>query len=195
MVGASGWRDSARASGFPGLRARGRRRFHLGRRIASDAKSLYRRTAWSGRHLDERKRRLLPACPYDVLDSSSFCRVKSPALSLSQRRISRRIGAAALARSRPTAGARCLAGSSNMGLASGAGAIGRVDHRNEEHPVGLLLPACYLLLFRIARSQTRWNLLLANNLILRRRDHEQTFHRNAAGGAGALPVVARRRNQ
>src|SRR5207302_7009950 len=58
-----------------------------------------------------------------------------------------------------------------------------------------LLPACYLLLFRIARSQTRWNLLLANNLIFRRCDHEQPFHRNAAGGAGALPVVARRRNQ
>src|SRR5438034_6076160 len=195
MVGASGWRDSARASDFPGLRARGRRRIHLGRRIASDAKSLHRRTAWFGRHLDKRERGLLPACPYGVLDSSSFCRAKSPALSHPQRRISCGIGAAALAGSRPTAGARRLAGSGNVGIASGAGTIGRVDHRNEEHPVGLFLSACYFLLFTITRSQTKWSLLLADNFLFRRRDHEQTFHRNAAGGAGALPVVGRRRNQ
>src|SRR6266700_7711241 len=195
MVGASGWRDPAIAPGLPGLRARWRCRFHLGRRIASDAKSLHRRTAWPGRYLDQRERSLLPACPYDILDSSSFCRAKSPALSHPQRRISCGIGATALAGSRATAGARRLAGSGNVGIASGAGTIGRVDHRNEEHRVGLLLSACYFLLFAITRSQAKWNLLLAVNLLFRRRDHKQTFHRNAAGGAGALPVVARRRNQ
>src|SRR6266566_3193758 len=195
MVGASGWRDPALAPGLPGLRARWRCRVYLGRRITSDAKSLHRRTAWPGRHLDQRERSLLPACPYDILDSSSFCRAKSPALSHPQRRISCRIGTAALAGSRPTAGARCLAGSGNVGIASGAGTIGRVDHRNEEHAVGLFLSACYFLLFTITRSQTKWSLLLADNFLFRRRDHEQTFDRNAAGGAGTLPVVARRRNQ
>ena len=87
-----------------------------------------------------------------LLDSSSFCRAKSPALSHPQRHISRRIGAAALARPRSIARARCLARRSNLGVASGAGAIGRVGHRNEEHAVGLLLPACYFLLFTITRS-------------------------------------------
>src|SRR5213075_3251382 len=164
MVGASDWRDSALAPDFPGLRARWRCRFHLGRRIASDAKSLYHRTALSRRDLDEHECILLPARPYDVLDSSSFCRAKSPALSHPQRRISCGIGAAALAGSRATAGARRLAGSGNVGIASGAGTIGRVDHRNEEHRVGLLLSASYFLLFAITRSQAKWNLLLADNL-------------------------------
>src|SRR6266567_2489331 len=95
-----------------------------------------------------------------------------------------RVGAAALAGSRPTAGARRLAGSGNVGIASGAGTIRRVDHRNEEHPVGLLLSACYFLLFAITRSQAKWNLLLADNLLFRRRDHEQTIDRNADEGAG-----------
>src|SRR6476646_2069758 len=195
MVGASGWCDSALALDFPGLRTCWRCRFHLGRRIASDAKSLYHRTAWSRRYLDERECVLLPARPYDVLDSSSFCRAKSPALSHPQRHISRRIGAAALACPRSIARARCLAGRSNLGVASGAGAIGRVGHRNEEHAVGLLLPACYFLLFAITRSQTKFYLLLADDLLFRRRNYEQTFHRNAAAGAGALSVVARKRNQ
>src|SRR6266567_5455884 len=161
MVGASGWRDPALAPGLPGLRAR-----------------------WRCRHLDQRERSLLPACTYDILDSSSFCRAKSPALSHPQRRISCGIGAAALAGSRATAGARRLAGSGNVGIASGAGTIRRVDHRNEEHPVGLLLSACYFLLFAITRSQAKWNLLLADNLLFRRRDHEQTIDRNADEGAG-----------
>ena len=82
-----------------------------------------------------------------------------------------------------------------MGIASGAGAIGRVDHRNEEHAVGFLLPACHFLLFTVTRSQTKWNLLLADNLFFRCRNHQQTFYRNAASGAGPLPVVARRRNR
>src|SRR6266536_1442417 len=195
MVGASSWCDPALAPGLPGLRARWRCRVYLGRRITSDAKSLHRRTAWPGRHLDQRECSLLPACPDDTLDSSSFCRDNSPALSRPQRRISFGIGAAALAGPCPIAGARRLAGRGNVGVASGAGTIRRVDHRNEEHPVGLLLSACYLLLFAITRSQAKWNLLLADNLLFRRRDHEQTFDRNATGGAGALPVVARRRNQ
>src|SRR5438874_337733 len=195
MVGASGWRDSARASDFPGLRARGRRRFHLGRRIASDAKSLHRRTAWSGRHLDKRERGLLPACPYDVLDSSSFCRANSPALSHPQRRISCGIGAAALACPCPIASARRLAGRGNVGIASGTRTIGRMDYGNEEHPVGFLLSACYFILFPITRSQTKWILLLALHRLFCRRDHEQTFHCDAAGSADAVPVVARRRNE
>src|SRR5712672_3224849 len=95
MVGASGWCDFALAPDFPGLRTCWRCRFHLGRRIASDAKSLYHRTAWSRRYLDECECILLPARPYHVLDSSSFCRAKSPALSHPQRYISRGIGAAA----------------------------------------------------------------------------------------------------
>src|SRR5439155_11507315 len=195
MVGASDWGDSALAPDFPGLRARWRCRFHLGRRIASDAKSLYHRTAWSRRYLDEPECILLPARPYDVLDSSSCCRAKSPALSHPHRHLSRRIGAAALACPRSIARARHLAGRDNLCAASGAGASCRVGHRNEEHAVGLLLPACYFLLFTITRSQTKFHLLLADNLLFRRRNYEQTFHRNAAAGAGALPVVARKRNQ
>src|SRR5205807_8675751 len=195
MVGASGWCDSALAPDFPGLRTCWRCRVHLGRRIASDAKSLYHRTTWSRRYLDEHECILLPARPYDVLDSSSFCRAKSPSLSHPQRHISCRIGTAALACPRSIARARRLAGRSNLGVASGAGAIGRVDHRNEEHAVGLLLSACYFMLSTITQSQTKWNLLLADNLFFRCRDHEQTFHRNAAGSTGTLPVVARRRNQ
>src|SRR2546430_10972521 len=152
MVGASGWRAPSIAPGLPGILARWRCRIHLGRRIASDTKSLHRRTARPGRHLDKRERSLLPARPYDVLDSSSFCRAKSPALSHPQRHISRRIGAAALACPRSIARARRLAGRDNLGAASGAGAIGRVGHRNEEHAVGLLLPACYFLLFTFTRS-------------------------------------------
>src|SRR6266513_6116339 len=187
MVGASGWRDPALAPGLPGLRARWRCRVYLGRRITSDAKSLHRRTAWPGRHLDQRERSLLPACPYDILDSSSFCRAKSPALSHPQRRISCGIGSAALAGPCPTAGARCLGGSGNVGIASGAGTIGRVDHRNEEQPVGLLLSASYFLLFTVTRSQTKWNLLLADNLFFRCRNHQQTFYRIASSGACALP--------
>src|SRR5437764_14518444 len=182
MVGASGWCDSALAPDSPRLHTCWRCRFHLGRRIASDAKSLYRRTAWSRRYLDEHECILLPARPYDVLDSSSFCRAKSPALSHPQRRISCRIGAAALAGPCPIAGARCLAGRGNMGVASGAGTIGRVAHRNEEHAVGPILPACYFLLFRITRSQTKRNLLLAHNLFFRRRNDAPTFDRNTSGG-------------
>src|SRR6476646_1024225 len=189
MVGASGWCDSALAPDFPGLRTCWRCRFHLGRRIASDAKSLYHRTAWSRRYLDEHECILLPARPHDVLDSSSFCRAKSPALSHPQRHISCRSGAAALACPRSIARARRLAGRSNLGVASGAGAIGRVGHGNEEHAVGLLLSACYFLLFTITRSQTKFCLLLADDLFCRCRNHEQTLHRNAAAGAGALPVV------
>src|SRR6478735_5799018 len=39
-----------------------------------------------------------------------------------------------------------------LGVSSGTGAIGRVGHRNEEHAVGLLLPACYFLFFTSTRS-------------------------------------------
>src|SRR5947207_12971538 len=152
MVGASDWRDSALAPDFPGLRARWRCRFHLGRRIASDAKSLYHRTAWSRRYLDERECILLPARPYDVLDSSSFCRAKSPALSHPQRHISRRIGAAALSCPRSIAGARCLDGRGHQCIAPGPGAIGRVGHRDEEYAVDLLLHARYLLYYILQRS-------------------------------------------
>src|SRR5205814_7816212 len=94
---------------------------------------------------------------------------------------------------RPAGRARRLAGSGYVGIASGDGTVGCMDYRNEEHPVRLVLPACYLLLFTITRSQT--SLLLANYLLFRRRDHEQAFHRNVTGGAGALSVVARRRNR
>ena len=93
----------------------------------------------------------------------------------------------ALAGAAEFARARRVAGCGALGPASGGGGIGGVDHRDEEHGIGFVLPAIDPFLCEMAKSKgprrtnRRWLELCANLAFRWSGDGQQVFHGDSAG--------------
>ncbi len=101
---------------------------YLGRRIASNSESLHSRPTRAQGNLDQHASGLLSARADDLLGVAQIRRVTAIAISRPDRVDARGIGGIALARSSTTQSRWRMAGRGALGVASGDGAISRVDH-------------------------------------------------------------------
>ena len=170
----------------------------MGRRIASDAEPVRRRTVGIEGYLDDYASGLLPAGAHYLLDFAQVRRPESVAVPHSQRAHARRLGGVAVARVARTWCSRGVARGSTLGAAPGDGAIGCVGNRVEKHSVVPVLPFVDPLLFEGGLGRNGQSPALAatwlGTSVFCHGDHEQTFHGDVAGRARPLYLVAQRSN-
>ncbi len=158
---------------------------------------MHRRAAGIKGNLDDRRGGHLPADADDVLDRTQVVGPRAAAVP------SRQCAPARPGRGRAVAGParpwlagrvarRCV-----VGAASGAGRVSGLDHRDEEHAIGFVLPVIDSFLPEMAgdgpRRTEELERKLRTDLALRGDgDGEQIVDRPAAGGPLPVRVVARR---
>src|SRR5262249_48004357 len=90
-----------------------------------------------------------------------------------------------------------VAGCDALGSSSGNGGIGGVDHRDEKHPIGFVLPVINPVLCQVSKSKglrrtKRIWLGICLNLALRRSGHgQQVVHGGSAGSSLLVCLVDR----
>jgi len=156
---------------------------------------VHRRDAWFQGNLDVERGGLLSAGVDHILGGARIVGAEPGSLSRRQCADAQRLRGVALAGAAEPSDSRCMAGRGALGMASGAGGNGVVDHRTEKYAILLVLPAGDFLFFEVAGRGKNGNggpspLGLPVGAALRGDgDLKQIFHGDAAGGPRPVRVV------
>ena len=115
--------------------------------------SVHYRAAWIERNLDDKRRRYLSIDAHHILGGARAVGIDPAALSSRECIAARGLRGCALAGLAEFAGAGRLAGRGVVGASSGAGGIGGMDHRDEEHESGLFFLLSILFFVRWLRAR------------------------------------------